>query len=132
MSSKRRCVSEIGISQSKVSRIEQGRNVPTEDDVVALADIYLAGERANPAVRRRLVELARDIRAEHRPVVMARSKGRPDVFQARLARIEAGGQRDGDELELRDRCLELFKVVSKNGTPEVWLLGQRLTVPALP
>src|SRR5882724_2157089 len=49
-----------------------------------------------------------------------------------LARIEAGGQRDGDDLELRERCLELFKVVSKNGTPEVWLLGQRLTVPALP
>jgi hypothetical protein len=49
-----------------------------------------------------------------------------------LARIEAGVQRDGDELELRDRCLELFKVVSKNGTPEVWLLGQRLTVPVHP
>jgi transposase InsO family protein len=49
-----------------------------------------------------------------------------------LARIESGGQRDGDELELRERCLELFKVVSKNGTPEVWLLGQRLAVPALP
>jgi len=32
----------------------------------------------------------------------------------------------------RDRCLELFKIVSKNGTPEVWLLGQRLAVPALP
>jgi transposase InsO family protein len=49
-----------------------------------------------------------------------------------LARIEAGGAHDGDELELRDRCLELFKVVSKNGTPEVWLLGRQLTVPALP
>ena len=49
-----------------------------------------------------------------------------------LARIEAGGQRDGDDLELRERCLELFKVVSKNGTPEVWLLGQRLTIPVLP
>jgi transposase InsO family protein len=46
-----------------------------------------------------------------------------------LARIEAGGQRDGDELALRERCLELFKVVSKNGVPEVWLLGQCLTVP---
>jgi transposase InsO family protein len=46
-----------------------------------------------------------------------------------LARIEAGGQRDGDDLELRERCLELFKVVSKNGVPEVWLLGQRVTVP---
>ena len=49
-----------------------------------------------------------------------------------LARIESGGQRDGDEFELRDRCLELFKVVSKNGTPEVWLMGQRLQMPALP
>jgi transposase-like protein len=49
-----------------------------------------------------------------------------------LARIEAGAGRDGDELELRDRCLELFKVVSKNGAPEVWLLGQRLTVPVQP
>ncbi len=49
-----------------------------------------------------------------------------------LARIEAGAQRDGDDLELRERCLELFKVVSKNGTPEVWLLGQRLTVPVHP
>jgi transposase InsO family protein len=49
-----------------------------------------------------------------------------------LARIETGGQRDGDDLELRERCLELFKVVSKNGTPEVWLLGQRLTMPVHP
>jgi putative transposase len=49
-----------------------------------------------------------------------------------MARIESGGQRDGDDLELRDRCLELFKVVSKNGTPEVWLLGQRLAMPSLP
>jgi transposase InsO family protein len=31
-----------------------------------------------------------------------------------MARIESGGHRDGDELELRDRCLELFKVVSKS------------------
>lgn len=49
-----------------------------------------------------------------------------------LARIETGGQRDGDDLELRERCLELFKVVSKNGTPEVWLLGKRLTIPVHP
>jgi putative transposase len=44
-----------------------------------------------------------------------------------LARIEAGaGRSDGDLLELRDRCLELFKVTSKGGVAEVWLLGQRL------
>jgi putative transposase len=46
-----------------------------------------------------------------------------------LARIEAGAQREGDELDLRERALELFKVVSKDGAPEVWLLGQRLNVP---
>ena len=46
-----------------------------------------------------------------------------------LARIEAGAQRDSDEPELRERALELFKVVSRNGAPEVWLLGQRLNVP---
>ena len=49
-----------------------------------------------------------------------------------LARIEVGTQRDGDELELRDRCLELFKVVSRGGTPEVWLLGKRVDVPLGP
>jgi putative transposase len=43
-----------------------------------------------------------------------------------LACIEAGVPRDSDALELRDRCLELFKVASTNGVPEVWLMGQRL------
>lgn len=47
-----------------------------------------------------------------------------------LARIEAGAGREvGDGVELRERCLELFKVTSKGGTPEVWLLGQRLLGP---
>jgi transposase InsO family protein len=44
-----------------------------------------------------------------------------------LARIEAGAGRDAtDLLDLRERCLELFKVTSKGGVAEVWLLGQRL------
>jgi putative transposase len=44
-----------------------------------------------------------------------------------LARIEAGTGRDAsDLLELRDRCLELFKVTSRGGVAEVWLLGQKL------
>ncbi|MFC1641218.1 DDE-type integrase/transposase/recombinase [Myxococcota bacterium] len=44
-----------------------------------------------------------------------------------LARIEAGAGRElGDGLELRDRCLELFKVVSRAGVAEIWLLGHRL------
>lgn len=46
-----------------------------------------------------------------------------------LARIESGALRDGDELSLNERCLELFKVVSRGGVPEVWLLGQRLLSP---
>jgi len=38
-----------------------------------------------------------------------------------LARIEAGAGRDlGDGIELRERCLELFKVTSRGGVPEVW------------
>jgi transposase InsO family protein len=44
-----------------------------------------------------------------------------------LARIEAGAGREGLEaLDLRDRCLELFKVASTGGVPEVWLMGKRI------
>ena len=44
-----------------------------------------------------------------------------------LARIEAGAGRDGlDAVDLRHRCLELFKVVSRGGVPEVWLMGQKV------
>jgi putative transposase len=44
-----------------------------------------------------------------------------------LARIEAGAGREiGDGAELRDRCLEFFKVTSRAGVAEVWLLGQKL------
>ena len=47
-----------------------------------------------------------------------------------LARIEAGAGRElGDGVDLRDRCLELFKVISRGGVPEVWLLGQKLLGP---
>jgi transposase InsO family protein len=47
-----------------------------------------------------------------------------------LAKIEAGAGRDlSDGVELRDRCLELFKVTSRGGVPEVWLLGQKLLGP---
>ena len=50
-----------------------------------------------------------------------------------LARIEAGAGRDAqDLLDLRDRCLEFFKVTSRGGVPEVWLLGQKLLGAASP
>jgi transposase InsO family protein len=45
-----------------------------------------------------------------------------------LARIEAGAGASAhtDMLDLRDRELELFRVVSRDGRPEIWLMGQRL------
>jgi putative transposase len=44
-----------------------------------------------------------------------------------LARIEAGAGREGLEtLDLRNRCLELFKVASTDGVPEVWLMGKKV------
>lgn len=44
-----------------------------------------------------------------------------------LARIEAGAGRDaGDMMQLRQRCLELFRVTSRGGVPEIWLLGKKL------
>lgn len=67
-----------------MSRVERGINVPTEADVDALARAY----RASPATRQHLVSLARDLRAERRPVVMVRGKGAPSAFQERLLRIE--------------------------------------------
>ena len=44
-----------------------------------------------------------------------------------LARVAAGAGREiGDHLDLSERCLELFELVSRNGVSEVWLMGQRL------
>ena len=44
-----------------------------------------------------------------------------------LRQIESGAGRElGDGLELRERNLELFKISSRNGVPEIWLMGQRL------
>lgn len=44
-----------------------------------------------------------------------------------LAQIESGMGRVGfDSTDLRDRCLELFKVISANGTPEIWLMGKKI------
>ena len=44
-----------------------------------------------------------------------------------MARIEAGAAADAfDSLDLRDRMLDLFRVVSTGGRTEVWLMGQKL------
>lgn len=83
--STRNAAQRTGFSAAKISRVERGINVPTETDVAALVDAY----QALPEIRTRLTDIARDIRAEHRPVVMARGKGHPSAFQERLTRIEA-------------------------------------------
>ena len=46
-----------------------------------------------------------------------------------LARIEAGVTDEADPLDLRARVLELFKVVSVDGRPEIWLMGQQILPP---
>jgi len=51
-----------------------------------------------------------------------RYHGRADEV---LARIETGGGA-GDPLELAARTLELFRVVSHQGRPEVWLMGRKI------
>ena len=44
-----------------------------------------------------------------------------------MERIEAGAAADAiDQLDLRDRTLDLFRVVSVSGRTEVWLMGQKL------
>lgn len=44
-----------------------------------------------------------------------------------MARIEAGVAADAsDALDLRERVLDIFKVVSINGKAEVWLMGQQI------
>ena len=54
-----------------------------------------------------------------------RHYGRADEV---MALIEAGAGRDQslDTLDLRHRCMELFKVTSSNGKPAVFLLGQQI------
>lgn len=74
-----------GFSAAKISRVERGINIPTETDVAVLVGAY----RAPDETRSHLMRIARDIQPEHRPVVMARGKGHPSVFQKRLNRIEA-------------------------------------------
>ena len=45
-----------------------------------------------------------------------------------MARIEAGGGQSPDlhAIDLRDRELELFRVVQRDGVPELWLMGRKV------
>ena len=44
-----------------------------------------------------------------------------------MALIESGmGKESMEALDVRHRALELFKVTSTAGTPEIWLMGQKV------
>lgn len=54
-----------------------------------------------------------------------------DVYYGRieeiLARLQTGNWADAHEdVGLRDRPIDVLRVVTRNGTPEVWVLGQRV------
>jgi transcriptional regulator with XRE-family HTH domain len=74
---------QVGISQSRISRIEAGRFTPTEDEITKLADLY----RAPATTRRRMFQVVEDLRAEETParVVLQRGAWR---LQRRIASIE--------------------------------------------
>jgi transcriptional regulator with XRE-family HTH domain len=76
----RKAAEQTGFSQAKISRIEGGVNVPTPEDVATLADAY----KVPPPTRKRLIELAEDVRADNRRVVFIK----PAKFQQRIERIE--------------------------------------------
>ena len=78
-----RAARQIGISQSRISRIEAGRFLPTEDEITKLADLY----HAPVTIRRRLLRVVKDLRAEEAParVVLQRGAWR---LQRRIANIE--------------------------------------------
>ncbi len=77
-----------GFSQPKISRFETGRQVPTPDQVRTLVRVY----RAPAEARRRLLELAGDLRAETRPARAILSHGAHHM-QQRLGRLDQASAR---------------------------------------
>jgi transcriptional regulator with XRE-family HTH domain len=74
---------EIGITQSRISRIESGLFLPTEEEVTRLADLY----RAPTATRRRLLIVVTDLRAEEAPARIVLQRGAWRI-QRRITSIE--------------------------------------------
>ncbi|HEY2087646.1 MAG TPA: helix-turn-helix transcriptional regulator [Mycobacterium sp.] len=72
---------KTGLLASKVSRLLAGKQVPTEADVVALAEAF----NVPAAERRRILSMARDVKAENKRVVAYRD---PAAIQARIGRVE--------------------------------------------
>lgn len=76
-----------GLSQSKISRVETGAFMPTEDQVRALCRVYDA-----PAdVRRELIQLIRDLRAETTSARVVLQRGGWSM-QRRIGQFEAASE----------------------------------------
>jgi transcriptional regulator with XRE-family HTH domain len=74
-----------GISQPRISRIEVGRFLPTEDEIRTLCRIYSA-----PAeTRRQLLQAVRDLGAEAAPARVVLQRGAWKL-QRRIAAVESG------------------------------------------
>jgi transcriptional regulator with XRE-family HTH domain len=73
----------VRISQPRISRIESGRFVPTEDEIKALCRLY----RAPVDTRRQLLQAAADLRAETTPARVVLQRGAWKM-QQRIQRIE--------------------------------------------
>lgn len=80
---------QAGRSQAWLARFERGRAVPTPDEAALLAQLY----QAPGVTRRRLVELARDLRDDQNPSARIVIRRSPAGMQQRVGRIEASSRR---------------------------------------
>jgi transcriptional regulator with XRE-family HTH domain len=78
----------VGFSQSKMSRIESGRTVPSEPDVQQLGEAYGATEAEIEA----LLNLVRAVQARNRRLVINRD---PAALQQRIGKMEKSAKRAG-------------------------------------
>lgn len=81
----------VGISQSRISRIESGVFVPTEAEIRDLCRLY----QAPAAVRQELQRAAADVRAEVKPTRLVIRRGEAHKLQQRFARIEDDSEEIG-------------------------------------
>ncbi len=75
-----------GLSQARLSRIERGKSLPTEDEVRALVRLYGVDE----ARGEQLVQLGRDLSAGIRDSRLVVQRGNTLALQQRWDRIEGG------------------------------------------
>lgn len=77
-----------GLSQSKVSRAETGKFLPTEDDVKSLCRVY----RASPETRRELLDMTRELRESTTSARVVLQRG-GWWMQQRIGKLEMAASR---------------------------------------